>query len=51
MESGTTTVRSGSASRMTVTVTEPPSSTGYVSDPKLTSTEGSSLSVMETVVS
>ena len=49
--SGTVTARSGSALRVTVTVTSLPSSTVYVPCPKLTVTVGWSLSVMETTVS
>ena len=48
---GTTTSRSGAALRVTVTVSVSPSSTGYVAEPKLTSTAGTSSSLMETVVS
>ena len=45
------TVRSGSASSVTFTVTLLPSATVYVAEPKSTSTSGTSSSVMETTVS
>ena len=48
---GTTTVRSGSALSVTVTVCVAPSATVYVPCPKLTVTAGTSSSVMLTVVS
>ena len=48
---GTSTVRSGSALSVTVTVAVPPSAAVYVLAPKLTVTCGSSSSVMLTVVS
>ena len=47
----TSTVRSGSALSVTVTVAVPPSAAVYVLTPKLTVTSGSSSSVMLTVVS
>ena len=46
---GTSTVRSGSALRVILTVTELPSATVYVAESKLTVTGGTSSSVMETV--
>ena len=48
---GMVTVRSGSALSFTFTVTLPPSATEYVACPKLTVTDGTSSSVMETTVS
>ena len=48
---GMVTVRSGSWSRVTVTPTVPPSATVYVPCSKLTATDGTSSSVMVTVVS
>ena len=47
----TSTVRSGSALSVTVTVAVPPSAAVYVLAPNWTVTSGSSLSVMLTVVS
>ena len=48
---GMMTVRSGSGSRVTVTSTVPPSATVYVPCSKLTVTDGTSSSVMDTTAS